>query len=97
MEVGNLDLVGVPVTPLETDSPLVVDANAVLAGPISDQFLQAVTWGDAEIFHRLGGIQKHQLPEGGSLDGGGQLLNLQPVEEALRLLVAETFFHDGKS
>jgi hypothetical protein len=35
MVVDDLDIVRVAVDPAEADAPLVVDANAVLAGPVA--------------------------------------------------------------
>jgi len=45
--VRNFNIVGVPVKPLEADPPLIVDPDAVLAGTVSPQFLQAVSRWDA--------------------------------------------------
>jgi hypothetical protein len=49
--------VSVTFQPLETDSPSIVDADAVLAIPISLQFFKAIARWDSQILERLGGIQ----------------------------------------
>jgi len=44
MVIDDLDLLGRTITPNETDSPLIVDSDAVLTFPIATQFLQPVSW-----------------------------------------------------
>jgi hypothetical protein len=61
--INNLDLKGVAVAPPKTDPPLVVDTNAMLAGAIAFELLQAVTGRDAEVFELLGGVHDAELPE----------------------------------
>jgi len=41
--VHDLDSVGVAIPPLKTNAPLVIDANTVLAVPVSFQVLQSVS------------------------------------------------------
>jgi len=43
--VADLDLVGVATSPDEADAPLVVDADAVLAGAVAGEPLEAVAGG----------------------------------------------------
>ena len=44
MVVNNLNLVGAVLTPAKTNSPLVVNANAVLAFPITFQRFKPIRW-----------------------------------------------------
>jgi hypothetical protein len=44
MVVHNLNLKSVGFNPAETDAPLVVDPNAVLARTITCESLQTITW-----------------------------------------------------
>jgi len=43
--VDNLDVVGVAVSPAETDAPLVVNPDAVLTRTIPAQLLEPIAWG----------------------------------------------------
>src|SRR3989337_1046693 len=65
--VADLDVMRVSLLPAEADPPLVVDPNAVLAGAVSGEALQAVPRGHAELLQPLGGVQKQQLAMGPSL------------------------------
>jgi hypothetical protein len=42
--VHNLNVESIPVTPQETDTPLVVDADAVLAFSVALQRFQMIAW-----------------------------------------------------
>jgi hypothetical protein len=57
----------VSLSPAEADPPLVIDPNAVLAGAVSYEALQAVPRGHAELFQPLGGVQEQQLAVRASL------------------------------
>ncbi len=50
MIVNNFDVVCVVFSPNETDSPLVIDPNAVLALAIPSESLETISRRDAEIF-----------------------------------------------
>ena len=43
--IDNFDFVGLAISPHETDSPLIVDSNAVGSGPISTECLQTIAGG----------------------------------------------------
>jgi hypothetical protein len=60
--IDDLDFEGVGTLPLEADPPLIVDPDAVLAGPVALQALQSVARWDAEIGETLGVVQHPQLP-----------------------------------
>ena len=49
MIVYDLNVVGIAISPSEANTPLVVDSNAILAGPIAPEFLQAIGWWHAKI------------------------------------------------
>ena len=88
MIVDNLDIVGVTVSPAKADSPLIVDANAVLPTTISSQLFQPIGRWDPEIIKRSRRIQHQQLSQRDSLDRREPLGVLSP-ENPLRLLAAE--------
>jgi len=96
MIIDDLDLICIAVTPLEADSPLVVDANAVLAGAIPYQLLEVVPWRNAKVFQCLGSVQKQQFPQSGSLEKAGQLLDGETLKQAFGLLVAKTANHRAR-
>jgi hypothetical protein len=42
--IGDFDVVGIAIFPVKTDSPLIVNSDAVLAFPIAMQPFQAIAW-----------------------------------------------------
>lgn len=73
MVVHDLHFKGVPLAPLEADPPLVVDSDAVLAGPVPFQRLQAIAGWHPQIEEALGVVQHPQLPSCRFLNLQGQL------------------------
>jgi len=63
MIVHNLDFLGVTVAPHETNTPLVVNANAVLALAVSLQSLELIAWINGQYFKARGGVQNLQFVE----------------------------------
>lgn len=49
MVIDDLNILCVVVSPGETNPPLIVDSNAVSAGPVALQQFQLVAWGDPKI------------------------------------------------
>ena len=64
MIIDNLHVVGIPIPPLEANTPLVVDADAVLACTIVGEFLQAICGWNPEIRQRHSPIQHPQFSQG---------------------------------
>jgi hypothetical protein len=62
MIVYDFNIVSVPLTPTEADTPLVIDPNAVLSLPVSSQFLKAISWRDKKIIQLLRRIRQEQFP-----------------------------------
>ena len=91
--IDNRDVVRVALTPRETDPPLVVDANAVLPGPIAAELLQAVAWWDAKVIENFGCVDRDELAEHGSAQLGGVPPNGFAAEQALGLAIAEALDH----
>jgi hypothetical protein len=44
MVIHNFDIVSIAFSPDETEPPLIIDPDTVLAGPIAHQGLQVVAW-----------------------------------------------------
>jgi hypothetical protein len=66
--VNDLNFVGVGAIPVEAHAPLIVDSNAVLPLSITPEFLQAITWWNAQLverFRRVDGDEftEHHAPE----------------------------------
>ena len=93
--IDNLDLEGVAVAPPKTDPPLVVDANAVLAGAITFELLQTVTGWDAEVCELLGGVHHAELPEHESVKLGGEAPDAFTLEQPFRIAIGEARDHCG--
>jgi hypothetical protein len=88
--IDDLDIVGMSRSKSEADSPLVIDADAVLAVTIAAQLLQTISRRDAQIVQRDRGVKLQKFSQGDSaqiprpaLDGHApkQLLGL-PIPEA---------------
>ena len=62
--VDDLNLVSLCVAPTKDDSPLLVDADAVVAGPVSSKRLEPVARRGPEIPEFVGGVDRVQLAQG---------------------------------
>src|SRR5690242_9631223 len=59
--VDYLNVLGVTARPGEADTPLLVDANAVLPRPVLNQLLQPITWGYAQVVNAAGRVDKYEF------------------------------------
>jgi hypothetical protein len=66
--VDNLDIARPSSMPSETDAPLVVDADRVLASAIALERLQPIPWWDFEVIESLRAVQETQLSQSDGLD-----------------------------
>jgi hypothetical protein len=62
--VDDLHLVSLRVVPTKDDSPLLVDADAVVAGPVSSHRLEPVARRGSEIPEFVGSVDRVQLAQG---------------------------------
>jgi hypothetical protein len=62
--IDNLNVMSVPGSPAEADTPLLVDPDAMLSLSVPTKSLQAVARRDSQIIQRLGGIQNQGLSIG---------------------------------
>ena len=96
MIVNNCDLVRIAVLPPKADTPLLIDANTVLPGPITFELLKAIARRRAEIRESLCRIHDDQLSEHGPL----QITRIAPnglaKKEPLRISVTEALDHNGR-
>ena len=61
MIVDDFNVARTAVWPIETDSPLIVNSDAVLTRPITRQFFESVTWRGQQIAQVFRIIQIKQL------------------------------------
>ena len=66
MVVDEFDVASAAGAPGEADAPLVVDADAVLAGAGADQLLQAIARRHPQVVDALGGVDENELVVGES-------------------------------
>jgi hypothetical protein len=92
MVVGDFDFMGISIPPNETDSPLVVDANAVLAGAAASQGFEPISGQGCEVLQRAGGVQHAKFPQGAALDGLPSPARFPPVQ-ALGIRIAKRQDH----
>jgi hypothetical protein len=55
--VRDLNVIGIAISPNETDSELVINPNAVLTFPIPFQFFQAIAWRHSQIVQCRGAVE----------------------------------------
>jgi hypothetical protein len=91
--IDDFYLVGAAVAPDETDSPLLVNSNAVLAVTISFELLQTVPGETHQIVQLLGRIQHLQLLQGSPLDLGRKSSRSFFAEYSSRFPTAESLDH----
>ena len=92
MVIHDFNIIGIAVFPFKTNAPLRVDADAALAGAVTDQSLKPIAGQGLEVLKGLGIIQNFQTPLG--LGGkSSELLDALPVEKCLGLFATESFNH----
>ena len=91
--VDDLDVMRVAGPPSKTDSPLSVDADAVLSSTITFQLLESVRWWNAEVVECRRRVQHSELSEGNALHLRAQSLDRLSMEEALCVSIPEALNH----
>lgn len=94
MIIDDLDLFRAIVCPSEHNPPLIVYADRMLAGEVSPQCFQTVSWGNCEIGQHRGAIELNQLTATYSCDiRRKSLWNTPLLEDQLGECSAETPDH----
>jgi len=93
MVVNNFHFVCIPITPQKTDSPLIVDANAVSSPPIPHQTFQPITRRYAQLADVRGGVKQDQFPLGPTPDRKWQPTRPLPSKDPFRIAITETLDH----
>jgi hypothetical protein len=90
--VDDLDMESVAGLETKADTPLVIDADAVLAGPIAREFFQPVARRHAQVIQRFRPIQYRQLAHGA---GGnvGEFLNTPSMKQRFGIGMTEARNH----
>jgi hypothetical protein len=89
----NFGWAGRTIRPLEADSPLIVDANAVLSFAISGERFKPVSWKSSKIQQRCSRIETVELESRYPLVTGEGIYSL-PVREFPRAFVAIACDHE---
>src|SRR3954464_1072604 len=92
--VHDLDLFCASVSPSETQAPLIVDADAVLAGAIPVQGLQAIAGRRGQELECLGRVHLRELARG-DLRDRAKSLRASCLKEGPSLFAAEALDHWG--
>jgi hypothetical protein len=66
--IHDFDFMRIAAAPYEAEPPLIVDSDAVLAGAVALERLQAISGRDAKILQPLGCMKEEQLAPGHALD-----------------------------
>ena len=93
MIVGQFHIVSIPDGPLETDAPLAVYPDAVLALPVTFQFLESIAWWYSQIIKRLGSVQNQHFPQRRALQFLGEAFDALPSKYVFRSFFAKPPYH----
>src|SRR3954468_8217127 len=91
--VDKLDVPGAGGAPCETNPPLVIDPNAVLAGAVAAQLLQAVAGWHAKVVNALSGIDENKLVVGEPAEFPAELLDVAAMPDRLGVLIPDRADH----
>src|SRR5882724_10541833 len=91
--IYNFNIQGMTCIPLEADPPLLVDADAVLALPITLQRLKLVEHRDREILQIACSIQLLQFHQCTLLDVVRKLLRILPLPDLFGVLIPKGLDH----
>ena len=89
MIISDFYVVGSIGLPDKADPPLIVDADAVLAFPVSRERFKAIAWGHPQILNILGGVQHAQLASRNGLNIAGEPADHTAVPNRFRLRILE--------
>ena len=93
MIIHNLHVVSIIVQPLETDAPLMVNTNAVLAFPVSAKGLQPVPWRSAQVIETRRKVKLREFAKRHSMNPRGNFPALAADPQILRDRVRKTHDH----
>jgi hypothetical protein len=93
--VDDLDILRSIRGPNETDTPLVIDPDAVLAFPIALEGLQAIAWGYPQVVQRRRPVELLEFAQGGTFHAD-PAPDPSPEKQGLRILAMEASNDHGR-
>jgi hypothetical protein len=96
MIINNLNIVCILVLPFETDSPLIVNANAVLSFSIPGQSFKLVSRRDSKVLDCRTPIQHPELSKCDLLNIVRQLFGKLAMKYLFSFTTLEAFYHNDK-
>ncbi len=94
MIVDNFHVFHITIVPNETDPPLIIDANAMLAKSITLQSFESVAGRYTQLAQRLCSMQHPQLPQCNPLNIMGQFARKLTLKDLCRFRILETAYHE---
>lgn len=95
MVIGKFNIEGVSIAEDEADAPLIVDANAMLSGPVVLQCLKMISWRGAQKFQFRRRIDQGQFRPRPPDDISRNALGENPGEEGRGAVVGECLDHEN--
>ncbi len=83
----------VTVPPLEADSPLIINADAILPRSITRQLLKPIAWRNAEVTEVFSGVDNQELSKSGALKLNGPPPHPLSLKDVLGIGVPKTLDH----
>ena len=93
MVIHDFNLLRVATAPDEANPPLIIDADAVLAGTVAFEGFQPVAWRRKQITQCPRPVQVFELAPGGVLNVRRQLAGAFAPKDALRFAAREGGYH----
>jgi hypothetical protein len=97
MVVRDLDFVGIAVLPAETEAVLLVDPDTELAGSISAEALQTISWRNSQFLDGPDAVQLVQLPASNGPQryraGSPRSAAINTVEQVLGCAIRPRAYH----
>ena len=63
MIIDYLDVVGVAIGPSETNAPLIIYSDTVLAGALATELFEMVPRRNAQVFEHARGVDRNEFPQ----------------------------------
>jgi len=95
--IDDFDIVSVAALPLEADSPLIIDSDAVLPFPVVLQLFEAIARRDSEVIETDGSVDLKEFSQGHPVDFRRQFFRAAPIENRFRFPASEAENHRGLS
>jgi len=93
MIVDDLNVIRVAVLPAEADTPLVIDADAMLSDSVTPKLLETVTRGNTKILEGFGSVDGDELPQHRPLEVRRIAADPLTAEECLGVAIAKALDH----